>query len=97
MNGFSTLGTTVAISAYILDVFPQHAALASAWINAMRTIGGFCVVYFQVNWVAHNGPAVTFGCQAAIVAFFIVSIIATQIKGGSWRMKFPAPVTSRTM
>ena|ERR1700761_5454791 len=39
MNCFSTLGTTVAISAYVLDVFPQHAALASAWINAFRTIG----------------------------------------------------------
>jgi MFS family permease len=39
MNCFSTLGTTVAISAYILDVLPQHAALASAWINAFRTIG----------------------------------------------------------
>jgi len=43
MNCFSTLGTTVAISAYILDVFPQHAALASAWINAFRTVGKFCV------------------------------------------------------
>jgi hypothetical protein len=41
MNCFSTLGTTVAISAYILDVFPQHAALASAWINAFRTVGKF--------------------------------------------------------
>lgn len=57
--------------------------------------GGFCVVYFQVKWVAHNGPAVAFGCQAAIIAFFIVSIIATQLKGASWRAKFPAPVTSR--
>lgn len=95
MNCFSTLGTTVAISAYILDVFPQHAALASAWINAFRTVGGFCVVYFQVKWVAHSGPAVTFGCQAAIVAFFIISIIATQLKGASWRAKFPAPATSR--
>jgi hypothetical protein len=57
--------------------------------------GGFCVVYFQVKWVANNGPAVTFGCQAAIVAFFIISIIATQLKGASWRAKFPAPTTSR--
>jgi hypothetical protein len=39
MNCFSTLGTTVAISAYILDVLPQHAALAAAWINAFRTVG----------------------------------------------------------
>ncbi|KIW08474.1 uncharacterized protein PV09_01376 [Verruconis gallopava] len=96
MNCFSTLGTTTAISAYILDVLPQHAALASAWINAFRTIGGFCVTYFQSDWAAKNGPAVTFGCQAAIVAFFILSIIATQVKGASWRIKFPAPQTSRT-
>ncbi|KAF2429212.1 MFS general substrate transporter [Tothia fuscella] len=96
MNCFSTLGTTVAISAYILDVFPQHAALASAWINAFRTVGGFCVVYFQVKWVTLSGPAVTFGCQAAIVAFFIVSIIATQLMGAKWRIRFPAPATSRT-
>jgi hypothetical protein len=41
MNCFSTLGTTVAISAYVLDVFPQHAALASAWINTFRTVGTF--------------------------------------------------------
>jgi hypothetical protein len=39
MNCFSTLGTTAAISAYLLDVLPQHAALASAWINAFRTVG----------------------------------------------------------
>lgn len=35
----ATLGTSVAISAYLLDVFPQHAALASAWICAFRTVG----------------------------------------------------------
>lgn len=39
MNCFSTLGTITAISIYILDVFPHHAALASAWINAFRTVG----------------------------------------------------------
>jgi hypothetical protein len=41
LNCFSTLGTTVAISAYLLDVFPKQAALASAWINAFRTVGKF--------------------------------------------------------
>lgn len=87
--------TNKQISAYVLDVLPQHAALASAWINAMRTVGGFCVVYFQVKWVALSGPAVTFGCQAAIVGFFIVSIIATQVFGSGWRRTFPPPTTSR--
>jgi len=96
MTCFSTLGTTVAISAYILDVFPQHAALASAWINAFRTVGGFCVSYFQLKWALHSGPAVTFGSQAAIVGFFVLSIIATQVMGAKWRIKFPPPATSRT-
>ncbi|KAF1989245.1 MFS general substrate transporter [Aulographum hederae CBS 113979] len=96
LNCFSTLATTTAISAYILDVMPQHAALASAWICAMRTVGGFCVIYFQTDWVANNGPAVAFGCQAAIVAGAIASIIATQVWGAKWRMKYPAPVGSRT-
>ncbi|KAF2454738.1 major facilitator superfamily domain-containing protein [Lineolata rhizophorae] len=96
MNCFSTLGCMVVISAYVLDVFPQHAALAAAWMNAMRTVGGFCVVYFQLDWVHHNGPAIAFGCQAAIVAFFIVSIIAVQLKGRQWRARFPPPVGSRS-
>ena len=39
MNCFSTLGTTVAISAYLLDVLPQHACLTAAWLNAFRTVG----------------------------------------------------------
>jgi hypothetical protein len=54
------------------------------------------VTYFQLKWAIHSGPAVTFGCQAAIVGFFIVSIIAVQLKGPTWRVKFPAPATSRT-
>lgn len=91
MQCFATLGTSVAISAYVLDVFPQHAALASAWICAFRTLGGFCVVYFQVKWIARDGPAVTFGSQAGISAAVIISIIAVQVFGGRWRKRFPVP------
>ncbi|KAF1808393.1 MFS general substrate transporter [Eremomyces bilateralis CBS 781.70] len=91
LNCFSTLGTTTAISAYILDVFPQHSALASAWICAFRTVGGFTVVYFQLKWVNLNGPGVAFGCQAAIVAGVVASIVVTQVFGKKWRAKFPAP------
>ncbi|EON61602.1 hypothetical protein W97_00817 [Coniosporium apollinis CBS 100218] len=91
LNCFSTLGTTVAISAYVLDVFPQHAALASSWINAFRVVGGFTVIYFQAKWAHHDGPAITFGSQAAIVAGAIISIVATQVYGKRWRARFPAP------
>jgi hypothetical protein len=97
LNSFSTLGATTAISAYFLDVMPQHAALTSAWLNAFRTVGGFTVVWFDVQWVQRNGPAIVFGSQAAIVSFFIISILVTQWKGASWRQRFPPPVTSRTV
>jgi hypothetical protein len=62
----------------------------------LTSVGGFTVVYFQVKWVTMSGPAITFGCQAAVVAFFIVSIIVTQIKGSSWRQSFPPPQTGKT-
>lgn len=39
----------------------------------------------------HSGPAVTFGCQAAIIAAAIASIIAVQVFGASWRRSFPVP------
>ncbi|KAK7516916.1 major facilitator superfamily domain-containing protein [Phyllosticta citriasiana] len=91
MNCFSTLGAMTAVSAYVLDCFPEHASLGSAWINFWRVIGGFSVAYFQLDWVHLNGPSVTFGCQAAIIAGATASIIATQVWGKRWRNIWPAP------
>lgn len=51
------------------------------------------MAYFQMEWVAASGAAVTFGCQAAIVAAASFLILATHIKGKSWRTKFPPPDT----
>ena len=36
---FAQVSSTTAISAYALDCFPHHAALASSWINFWRTTG----------------------------------------------------------
>lgn len=38
---FAALGTTASVSHYLLDIFPRHAALVSAWINFFRTLGMF--------------------------------------------------------
>ncbi|KAL1623720.1 hypothetical protein SLS54_004181 [Diplodia seriata] len=93
MTCFATLGGMTAISAYVLDCFPHHAALASAWINFWRVVGGFTVLYFQLDWVHLNGPAVAFGCQAAIIAgAAIIGVVPTQLWGARWRAKWPAPV-----
>ncbi|KAK8154006.1 major facilitator superfamily domain-containing protein [Phyllosticta citrichinensis] len=88
---FATLGAMTAISAYVLDCFPNHASLAAAWINFWRVIGGFSVAYFQMDWVHLSGYSVTFGSQAAIIAAASLSVIATQIWGKGWRNTWPAP------
>ncbi|KAK3689479.1 major facilitator superfamily domain-containing protein [Podospora appendiculata] len=88
---FSTLANMTAISAYLLDCLPHHAALTGAWLNFWRVIGGFSVAYFQIQWVHRNGPAVSFGCQAAVIAGAAATIVATQIWGRRWRERFPAP------
>lgn len=49
------------------------------------------VTYFNVTWAAESGPAVSFGCQAAIVFATFGSIIAVQLYGHKWRVRFPAP------
>jgi hypothetical protein len=38
---FAEVASTTAISAYLLDIFPHHAALASAWLNFWRTTGKY--------------------------------------------------------
>jgi len=91
MYSAATVTVTTAISAYTLDCFPKHAALASSIINFWRTTGGFCVVYFQFKWVALNGAAIVFGCQASIVAAGFLGVIATQVWGPRWRSRFPPP------
>jgi hypothetical protein len=41
--------STTAISAYLLDIFPHHAALASAWLNFWRTTGKSSAMKFFPN------------------------------------------------
>jgi len=42
-------------------------------------LGGFSVSYFQSAWVKRAGVGVVFGCQAAIVTFFIIILIPAAI------------------
>jgi len=89
---FCTLACMTAISAYLLDCFPDHAALAAAWINCWRVVGGFAVVYFQMEWVHGSGPATAFGYQAVVIAATTMAVSATQIWGSCWRETYPPPV-----
>jgi hypothetical protein len=84
---FAMVSGTSAVSAYLLDSFPKDAALVSGILNFWRTTGGFCVSYFQLKWVARNGAAVSFGCQAAILGASFLTIIVVQVWGKKWRSK----------
>ncbi|AEO63852.1 uncharacterized protein THITE_2036335, partial [Thermothielavioides terrestris NRRL 8126] len=84
---FCTLANMTAVSAYLLDCLPRHAALTGAWLNFGRVVGGFSVAYFQMPWVHRNGPALAFGCQAVVIVGASLLIMVTQAWGRKWRVK----------
>jgi hypothetical protein len=101
---FGALTATVAVTAYSLDVFPEQAAEAAAWINMFRTVAGFIVNYFrttpavlrvliwvELQWAQSVGAKASFGTQGGIcfVAFWL--IVTVQIFGRRWRERFPPP------
>lgn len=69
--------TTVALSSYCLDSYPEASGEMSAHLNFSRTLGGFIISYFQVTWAEAQGAKVSFGIQAAIVgaAFIIILVL----------------------
>jgi hypothetical protein len=61
-------------------------------LTLRRTTGGFCVIYFQLKWIATSGPGVSFGCQAMILAVaFFAGVVTTQVWGRKWRTQYPPP------
>lgn len=71
---FGTMITTVGVSSYCLDSYPEASGEVSCWVNFSRTIGGFIISYFQVEWATVEGAKTSFGIQGGIcgAAFLIV-------------------------
>ncbi|OJI98584.1 hypothetical protein ASPVEDRAFT_80226 [Aspergillus versicolor CBS 583.65] len=69
------IASTVSITAYALEKYPEKSTVVSAIINGWRTASGFSVGYFQPSWIARNGVAVVFGTQAAVVVAVLVLTI----------------------
>jgi len=75
MYVFGVMIASVAITAYALDCYPEHSGEVSGLLNFARTVSGFSVGYFEVEWGTASGYDVSFGIQAAIVAFATVILI----------------------
>ncbi|KAI1175213.1 major facilitator superfamily domain-containing protein [Nemania sp. FL0916] len=83
---FSTMITTVAISSYNLDCYPEASGEVSAWVNFSRTLGGFVVSYFQVTWANSEGTKASFGIQAAICFAAFSLVVLLMFKGKAMRV-----------
>lgn len=84
---FGIMITTVAVSAYNLDSYPEGSGEVAAWINMSRTTGGFIISYFQVKWANSQGTKKSFGIQAAICAAAFLLILLLQWKGKALRVR----------
>lgn len=78
MHNFSTIVTTAAVGAYLIDAYPEASGESAAWLNFARTLAGFILGYIQLNWAASEGTQQEYGIQTAIMGgaflFFIVPL-----------------------
>lgn len=91
MYVFGMMITTVSLSSYCLDSYPEASGEVSAWLNFARTLGGFIVSYLQIDWFTAQGPKTSFGIQAAICAFAMI-IIFVLVKWGKAMRVWAGPL-----
>ncbi|GAB1312589.1 hypothetical protein MFIFM68171_02799 [Madurella fahalii] len=84
---FGIMITTVALSSYCLDSYPEASGEVSAWLNMARTVGGFIVSYFQVTWAEAQGTKLSFGIQAAVCAAALTFVLILLRWGKAMRVK----------
>lgn len=78
--------TTVGLSAYCLDSYPEASGEVSAHLNNSRTLGGFVISYFQVTWADAQGTKASFGVQAGICAAAFAIVIVLLVFGKRMRV-----------
>ncbi|KAI5805159.1 major facilitator superfamily domain-containing protein [Geopyxis carbonaria] len=82
---FAAMTSTVAITAYVLDCFPNHSAAASALLNFTRVLFGFLVPWFQSPWAKKVGVQWSFTTQGLICLAVFPIIPVVQYYGKQWR------------
>lgn len=81
LHNFSTIVTTTAVSAYLIDAYPEASGECAAWLNFARTVGGFIVGYFQIEWAASSGPQLEYGIESALMAAAFLLVVFLQFFG----------------
>ncbi|KAK5125891.1 hypothetical protein LTR08_005112 [Meristemomyces frigidus] len=92
---FGIMLTTVAITAYNLDCYPEGSGEVAAWLNFARTTGGFIISYFQVAWADAMGTARSFGIQAAVIVLVYFLVVIMQVYGKRMR-EWSGPLKFKT-
>ena len=77
---------TVALSAYLLDAYPEGSGEVGAWIVVGKTMGGFMATYIEIDWVIKSGPVGTFAAQTGITAAAGLIVLALGLFGKRLRM-----------
>ncbi|EXJ96422.1 hypothetical protein A1O1_01548 [Capronia coronata CBS 617.96] len=85
MHNVATIVTTTAVSAYLLDAYPEASGECAAWLNFSRTLGGFIVGYIQINWASKAGTQTEYGIQSGIMAAAFLVIVFLQFFGPALR------------
>jgi hypothetical protein len=87
MYVFGVMVASVAITAYALDCYPTGSGEVAAFLNFARTVSGFSVGYFEVEWGHASGYDVSFGIQAAIVGVSTFILILLYVFGERLRAR----------
>ena len=85
MHNFSTIATTAAVGAYLIDAYPEASGESAAWLNFSRTVAGFIIGYVQLNWAAKSGTQTEYGIQSGIMAAAFLIVVFLQFFGKKLR------------
>jgi hypothetical protein len=92
---FGIMISTVAVSAYNLDSYPEGSGEVAVLVNFGRTTGGFIISYFQVQWATADGTEKSFGTQAGLCGVVFLFIVFLQFFGKRLR-QWAGPLDFKT-
>lgn len=83
---FGIMIVTVAINSYVLDSYPEASGEVAALVNFGRTLGGFIVSYFMVEWAEKQGTIRQMGTMCGILGGASFIALSLQIWGKRLRV-----------